>query len=387
MNQDTLVIPLEELNARRDSVLSAMEEAGVELAVFTSAPGIYYLAGFEFGGFATRHALLLRADGASWFVVREVEHAWKDAVSDHTWLGEWILYPDAGDWIDTLAAAVNGAVNGPSRLAAELTRTSLTHYEAITLSKCPNVVDLVDAAPIVEGIRAVKTPLEVELVRQAGQATAAGTLAAHSALSRGSDDYEATLEAMRAMRLAGSGMVTDGPFVVTGSGSALAHARASGRRALPGDLASTMMTASVGRYQCPLERTFPIDHADSRTGELIQLTAAATRHVIAHVGPGMTSHDADLVARTYYRQRGMAAGFSHRLGYSVGVAYPPLWWENDVMQMRPHDARVLKTGMVFHLVPGIHVETLGFINQSMTVHITDTGCEALVELPLVLDPA
>lgn len=387
MHKDSVIIPIDELTTRRDAMLSSMDEAGLDLAVFTSPAGVYYLSGFEFGGFATRHALLLRRDGASWFVVRQVEHGWQQAVQNRTWLGEWIFYPDSGDWVTTLAAAVAAALAGPSRVGAELSRTSLTHHEATTLAATPHVAHLADVAPVLDHLRAIKSDLEIELIRTAGRATAAGTLAAHAALGGGADDHEATLVAMRRMHEAGSGMVTDGPFVVTGSGSTLAHARASGRKPRDGELASTMMTASIGRYQCPLERTFPVGRGTPNGHEMIELTASATAHVMTNIGSGMSSHEADAVARDFYTRHGRSAGFTHRLGYSIGVAYPPLWWENDVMQLRPDDARHLEAGMVFHLVPGLHIEDLGFVNQSMTALITTTGCEPLSDLPLVLDGA
>jgi Xaa-Pro aminopeptidase len=83
----------------------------------------------------------------------------------------------------------------------------------------------------------------------------------------------------------------------------------------------------------------------------------------------------------------MKAGFRHRVGYSIGVAYPPLWWENDVMQLRPLDERPLIKGMTFHLVPGVHVAGLGFANQSMPLVTTESGREPLVDLPLRLAAA
>lgn len=387
MNEDALSIPLAELDHRRAAFVSALDEHDIDVAVLTTAVGIYYLTGMEFGGFATRHALVVRRDGRTTFVVREIEQAWPEAAGGRHGVDEWEFYPDSGDWIDTLAVAVRAHLDPSGRVAAELSRTSLTASEATVLGTLPGVTDLVDATSVIEGLRAVKSTFEVSLMRRAGAATGAGTRAAHDALGAGASDYGATLEAMRAMHEAGSGMITDGPFVVSGAGSTLAHARGSSRRPTRGELASTMMTSSIGRYQCPLERTFAIGEADGRAADLLHLAAAATEHVIATIGPGMTSGQADGVARDFWRTRGLEDGFVHRLAYSIGIAYPPLWWENEVMQLRPDDERVVRPGMTFHLVPGIHVDGLGFVNQSMTVAITEDGCEPLADLELVLDPA
>ena len=118
----------------------------------------------------------------------------------------------------------------------------------------------------------------------------------------------------------------------------------------------------------------------------LDLCAGATAHVIDLLKPGMTSHDADGLARGFFDDHGCGDLFSHRPAYSIGIAFPPLWWENDIMQMRPNDQRVLEPGMTFHLVPGLHVSDVGFVNQSAPVVITETGCEPLIDLPLSPEP-
>lgn len=381
------VISLVEIAHRRDLVLAAMADHDIRVAVVTSAPGVHHLTGIEFGGFATRHALLLRSDGLSVLVLREVEHAWSEIPEYRQRVDEWVFYPDEGDWRSTLEGSVQRLLERPGRVGAETTRPSLTWAEAEGLATVPGVVDLEDVSVLLERVRAVKSAAEIALMRRAGVATAAGTRAAWSEIGSGASDHDATLAGMRAMHEAGSGLLCDGPFVVTGPGSVLAHSRGSSRQARFGDVASTMMSASVGRYQCPVERSFAVGAAEGQVGQLLQLAATATEHVLARLGPGLTSAEADRVARDFWRARGREGGFTHRLAYSVGVGYPPLWWENDVMQLRPGDERLVEVGMTFHVVPGIHVEGLGFVNQSATVVITPDGCEPLCDLQLVLDPA
>lgn len=380
-------IPNKEISRRREAVLLAMKEQRINLGVFTTAAGVHYLTGIDFGGFATRHALVLRDDGESVFVVREIEQGWSTVPEHREWVDEWAFYPDEGEWHTTLEGSVNGLLDGPGRVAAETSRPSLSWSEAQSLVDTSGVSELVDIAPLIEGIRAVKSEFEIAAMRACGRATAAGTRAAWAELGLGASDHEATLEATRAMYQAGSQFLCDGPFVVTGASSALAHARGSSRHAAFGEVASTMMSASIGRYQCPVERSFAIGAVEGPVDELLRLAATATQHVVARLEPGLTSSEADGIARDFWRARGREASFTHRLAYSVGTAYPPLWWENDVMQLRPGDSRRVEAGMTFHVVPGIHVEGLGFINQSATVVITQDGCEPLCDLELVLDPA
>lgn len=387
MNNDALVIPFDELTARRDAMLQKMAQANVDVAVITSAPSVYYLTGIEFGGFATRHALVLGRDGRALMVVRAIEKGWQGVALERSWATEWVFYEDWEPWFDAVSGAVRSLHSNRCAVAAETSRISLTALEAAQLVDQCGHDAVLDAAPLVEGLRAIKSEFEVATMRRAGTATAAGTEAAWMAISAGASDQDAAIEASRAMNNAGSGLVCDGPFVVSGAGSALAHARSSVRNAQPGELVSTMMSASIGRYQAPCERAFGYGSVDARVAEALDLAAQATQAVIDNLRPGSTSHFADAVARNFWERHNVSAGFKHRMGYSIGIAFPPLWWENDVMQLRPRDERPLVQGMTFHLVPGIHLAGIGFINQSMPVVITDTGCEPLIKLPLRMGPA
>lgn len=382
MNHDALVIPFNELVARRDAMLQEMEHAKVDVAVITSAPSVYYLTGIEFGGYATRHALVLARDGGALLVVRAIEQGWQGIALERSWATEWVFYEDWEPWFDAVSGAVRKLHSDRCVIAAETSRASLSALEARQLAEQCSRDAIRDAAPMVEGLRAIKSDFEVDTMRRAGAATVAGTEAAWAAVSAGASDQDAAIEADRAMNNAGSGIVCDGPFVVSGASSALAHARASARIAQQGEVVSTMMSASIGRYQAPCERAFGFGSVDDHVAEALDLAAQATQAVINNLRPGITSHSADAVARNFWEQHNLSAGFKHRMGYSIGVAFPPLWWENDVMQLRPRDERLLVQGMTFHLVPGIHIAGLGFINQSMPVVITDTGCEPLIGLPL-----
>ena len=146
------------------------------------------------------------------------------------------------------------------------------------------------------------------------------------------------------------------------------------------------MSASVGRYQCPLERTYTKGTPDAKTARMLEAIVHAAEDVISHLRPGMTYHDADRLARSVIAEAGYGVFFVNRLAYSIGIAFPPIWWENDIMQLRPNDNRLVESGMTFHLVPALHVPGVGFLNRSMPVVITEGGCEPLSTMPLRVDP-
>ena len=71
-----------------------------------------------------------------------------------------------------------------------------------------------------------------------------------------------------------------------------------------------------------------------------------------------------------------------RLGYSIGVNYPPDWGEQTI-SLRPGDTTEILPNMVLHLIPGIWYEEVGF-EVDASVRVTETGIESLYDFPTKL---
>ena len=68
-----------------------------------------------------------------------------------------------------------------------------------------------------------------------------------------------------------------------------------------------------------------------------------------------------------------------RLGYSMGLNYPPDWGEHTA-SIRKGDKTILLPNMTFHLIPAIWSEGDSF-EVSESFRVTSSGCESLVHLP------
>ena len=68
-----------------------------------------------------------------------------------------------------------------------------------------------------------------------------------------------------------------------------------------------------------------------------------------------------------------------RLGYSIGVGFPPDWGERTI-SIRAEDESVLAENMTFHLICGMWMTGYGYA-ASESVRITDTGVETFTHFP------
>jgi Xaa-Pro aminopeptidase len=68
-----------------------------------------------------------------------------------------------------------------------------------------------------------------------------------------------------------------------------------------------------------------------------------------------------------------------RIGYSIGVNYPPNWADHTA-SLRDIDDTVMEPNMVFHLMLGMWMEGWGF-ELSDCFRVTETGHEVFADFP------
>jgi len=379
-------ISQDELAARLALVQEKMAAQGVSLAVISSALNVHYLTGIDLGGYITPQALILDDRGDHRFVCRATEMTWHGYWSERSWCTDWVGYTDAQDPYDAIIDVIAQIGSGRELvLALELERASMPWAVAERISGALKPIRTVVAGALVEPQRIRKSAGEIAMMRRAGEITKAGVLAEADAVRSGATDHEAVTAAVGAMLAEGTELFSDMPYLPVGPESARAHGHWNHRTPRAGDPVTFMMSASYQRYQCPIERTYIYKGGNSAAQRLIDAALKVQETVQATLRPGMTSGEADALARGIYEDEGCARWMLNRLAYSIGIAYPPVWWENELMQLRPNDERVLEPGMTFHVVPCLYVDGVGFLNRSMPTLITETGAEPLIDLPLRVD--
>ncbi len=99
--------------------------------------------------------------------------------------------------------------------------------------------------------------------------------------------------------------------------------------------------------------------------------------VLDAMKPGVFAHDVEAAWRRAIGRHGLKK--ESRIGYSIGVAYPPDWGEHTI-SLRQGDGTVLEAGHVLHAILGMWMDGWG-IEISETILVTPTGCETLTKFP------
>lgn len=376
---------LEEARARTVRLQSRMKDQGIPLAVFTDESSIAYLAGFwgylgiEFG---RPTMLIVRAEEEPVVITPMME---SEMVGAMTWVSDIRIWEDMGQrsWGRALSGVLG---NNPSEIWIER-----PHVPAIVrnyLDEAFPDATLKDISPVLGAQRMIKSPLEVEVMKQAGQVAGAMMKAAHESLSEGGREYESALAVIDAGTRKAAGFLTDkgwerfvSPMIhnlqilQSGADTSMVHRRASVReyrRADPVYFCFCNM-AQFKQYKLGFDRMFHIAEVSDEAARVQQAAIDAQQAAIAAIRPGVLAEDIAAAANEVYAERGYETGY--RTGRSIGVAYL------EAPELKAGDKTVLKPGMTFAVDGGISIDgvTAGRIGDSVVV--TEDGFDYITDYP------
>ena len=92
--------------------------------------------------------------------------------------------------------------------------------------------------------------------------------------------------------------------------------------------------------------------------------------------PGNTANDVAMAFWSVLEKYGIEK--DSRLGYAIGVGYPPDWGEHT-MSIRKSDMTLLQPNVTFHMIAGMWMDTWG-LEVSESINVTENGCELLCNL-------
>jgi len=167
------------------------------------------------------------------------------------------------------------------------------------------------------------------------------------------------------------------PFICSGYRSALAHATWGGRKIEKGDVIFFEISGAVKRYSAALMRTAYLGDPPQEVVKIAEAVIAGLTKAVETIRPGITSEEADHACRSVIADAGYGEHYRHRLGYSIGVNFPPDWGEGHILSLRANEPTVLQSNMTFHMPPAV----LGYkdmgIGFSETIQVTEEGCQTI----------
>ena len=256
------------------------------------------------------------------------------------------------DWLPGLISD-----SGWNRLGFEANYISYdSHHKLRQAIETKHVdLELVPTTGLVEELRAIKEPGELEFITKAVALADAALEQAKAIIRPGITEKEAAWEIEKLLRQEGSEGIAFEIIVASGPNSALPHARPTERTIQSGEPVLIDMGARFNGYCSDLSRTLFFGQADNTLRRIYDIVLRAQTAAIEGVEAGMDAAQADRLARRTIEQAGYGDAFGHGLGHGVGLAVH----ESPRLGFNSSDS--LADGMVFTIEPGIYLVGQGGI--------------------------
>lgn len=368
-----LPFPVEEFRERLARVRQGMVARGIDVLLVHTPENMYYLSGFQTPGYYRYHCMIVPASGEPMLLTRVSEET---NAKGRSWFDRSTSYIDHEDPVEVTAATLRDEGAARARIGVEKISWFLTvaNFERLR-ELLPDAV-FVDGSGMVEACRVVKSEAEIAYIRQAARAAEAGMRAGLETIREGAIEDEVAAEIQKTTTLLGSEYPSLPVFCPSGVRSCLSHATWSGRKIERGDPVFLEIPGCVKRYGAALVRTAVVGSPPAQIQRMSDVSQAALEAMLEAIRPGRPLGEVWEVWATTV-DRGGFQGRMRRVGYSIGVNFPPDWGEGYILDFRHGETRLLEPNMTFHIPSAVQIFGVAQIGSSETVRVSSTGCELL----------
>lgn len=365
----------------------AMAQLDLTALVVSDPSNMAWLTGYDAWSFYVHQAVIvfLDRDPVWWGRAQDASGArqmvWMPDDHVHAYAEHYIQTPDAHPMED-LAVVLSDYGCSSGSIGVEMDNYYFSARAMQVLRHHLKGAKWDDATSLVNWQRAVKSPAEIALMRQAARISEVVVSKTTERMEPGMAKNILVAEIFRDAILGTEDMWGDYPAIVpllpSGPSAAAPHLTWDGAPLREGEATTIEIAGCVRRYHAPLCRTVMLGPVpdDMRRAE-----AAVLEGLDAGINAARAGNRAADVAHALNGALAKA-GITRtaRCGYPIGLSYPPDWGERT-MSFRASDDTVLEPGMTFHFMPGLWMDNWG-LSITESILITDDGpAETLCNLP------
>jgi Xaa-Pro aminopeptidase len=237
--------------------------------------------------------------------------------------------------------------------------------------------------PLLDEMRWIKSPYEIELIKKSSQIGAEGVKEAMKGTRAGMYEYELEAAARFVYTKLGARGDAFRPIVASGPNTMVLHYSANNRQMLDGEVVYMDYGADYEYYASDITRTWPVSGRFTPEQEkMYRCILEARDAVIAAMKPGVTIKQIQDVAGAVYEKHGYGKEFQalgRYIGHTIGIS------THDVNP--PDRNRPLEAGVVFNVEPLLEIPDKKIhMRLEDTVLVTPTGALNMTAgVPAALD--
>ena len=353
------------LKARQKIVRDAMKKLELDGLLLTHPPDLAYLSNFtgdDSVGLITERDFYLVTD-FRYKEQAELEAGWLKRVMRD------------GKMSDAVSQAVEQSKS--KRIGFEANFTTFGQVDSLDrgLKEAKLNVELVPLENVMVSIRKVKDDTEVDLIRKSVGVAEEAFEAIKAEIKVGQSENHLAGLLVFELRSRGASNSSFPVIVAAGANSSLPHYRPA-ETLVQRDQPLLIDWGALYREYCSdLTRTLMIGRVSPKMKQIYKVVLEAQLAAIHFLRPGVTTMQADRVARDIIEKAGFGDYFGHGLGHGIGREI------HELPTMRKTGGEEeLRPGMMVTVEPGIYLPGEGGVRIEDDVLITHSGCEVLSSL-------
>jgi Xaa-Pro aminopeptidase len=372
-----------EYEQRVIAIKQSMQNAGFDLLICQDPASMGWLTGFDGWSFYTPQAVLVHLEESSpiWFGRAQdakSAHITTDIPGENI-IGftESLVQHPLDHPFDELCDLVTSRGWGSARIGVELDAhyyTARAHQHIV--KGLPNAT-ITDNHEIVNWARLVKSEAELVYMREAGRIVTDTMNKAISRLRPGVRQFEVVADVYHTQITGFDNKFGDYtslcPLIQVGEGTSTPHLTWTDDPLPDSGLIVMEIGAARRHYHAPLTRTVHIGKPPAEIEKLADVIVEGGNRALEASKPGVTCEEVEAIWQDVLKQHGYSK--ESRVGYSIGLNYPPDWGERTA-SLRPGDQTVMQAGMCFHFQSGMWLDDFGAAISEPFV-VTNNGGERL----------
>ncbi len=377
----------EEYQERLQNTRRRMAQDGIDLLIVSDPANMNYLTGYDGWSFYVPQVVVVDGRGGQpvW-IGRGMD---VNGARHTTWLDHLNIvgYPD--DYVQsTVKHPMNFVADEIRRrgwargsIGVEMDAYYFSAKSFVELQKDLPEARFKDANLLVSWVRVVKSDQEIEYMRQAGKIVERVMQTAIDTVAPGVRECDAVAEVYRAQIGGTAEFGGDYPAIVpmmpTGEKTSTPHLTWTDEPYGTETAVNLELAACRHRYHSPLARTMYLgSRPPQKLTETAKVVVEGLHAALDAVRPGVRCEAVEAAWRQVISRVGLVK--ASRIGYSMGLNYPPDWGEHTA-SLRPGDTMILQPNMTFHMILGMWMDNWGF-ECSESFRVTESGCETFAQV-------
>ena len=356
----------DELAGRRTRAAERMAARGLDAVLLFKQESMFYLTGYDTTGYSLFQCMILLADGSTVLVTRSAdrEQAYHTSVIPDVRI--WVDRGGANPAHDVVAVLEEKGIRG-GRVGVEMHAWCLTAQRwKLVEGALEGFAAHEDATDLIQGLRLIKSPAELEYVRKAGALADAALQALHEAIEPGVDEGHLYAVMTNALFEGGGDYPASRGIIGSGEGALLVRYFTGREKVGAQDQVQLEFGAAYRHYHACIMRTVLTGVAGDRHKQMHAGGIEALAACQAVARPGNTYADIYEAHARVIDAHDLKDCRLNACGYSLSANMPPSWMEEPMIY--PGNMTVIEPGMVIFM----HMILVDATNR-LTMSYGETG--------------